>query len=369
MGTDSRSTHSDPVGRYVAGCVERGSMPGAVWSVESGDRTPSRGAVGVTVLGPEREPVTEDTPFDLASLTKPLATAVLLVLLEQAGDLDLESPASAYLPELAGSPCGPRSLLELATHTAGLPAWVPLYLEAADLDGYVESIARRPAATAPGQTLYSDLGYILLGAVLQRVTRCDLDALFETRVARPLGLGRIGFARRPGAFRDAAATERGNAFERTLAGDAGKGFSWRREIPRGEVHDANAHGLGGVAGHAGLFGTVEDVARLCRAFSSPDALGLGDRARGRLLLPGPGSAGRTVGMVAAAHSESAKGVLPAGAPGHTGFTGTSVWLEPTSGAVFVLLTNRVHPRVPESGFQPVRRGFHEAAFRLAANPL
>ncbi len=342
-------------------------MPGASWWVGQGPRAISHGAVGQSALEPGAAPVEEETPFDLASLTKALVTAPLLVMLEREGRLDLDAPLGSLVPELADSACASCSLLSVAAHTAGLPAWWPLYLQASTMEGYLEQIGRRPRAVAQGETLYSDLGYIALGAVIGRVTGRSLDQLFRERVAEPLGLSRTGFPGGRQEFSDAASTERGNSYERAMAGERGASFAWREEIPRGEVHDANAHGLGGVAAHAGLFGTASEVARIVRELLKPGDLALDDDARRRLLRVVPPSRGRTVGMVVAAQAGSARGILPADAPGHTGFTGTSLWLDPASDRHFVLLTNRVHPRVPPSSFRPLRREFHRLALRQCSS--
>jgi CubicO group peptidase (beta-lactamase class C family) len=359
----SASGADDPRRRFLAARIAEGRMPGASWWVGEHGRATSRGAVGSAVAGRRADPVRERTPFDLASLTKPLATATLLVLAEQEGELDLDASLGEVLEEAGRSPLASRSLLSLATHTAGLPAWAPLFLRASSLSGYVAEILRLPPAVPAGRTLYSDLGYILLGAVLERRTGRGLDALFAERIARPVGLVRTGFAGTGRDFSDAAATERGNLYERDLAGTEGEGRRWRDEIPRGQVHDANAHGLGGVAGHAGLFGTADEVARLAGELLRPSALTLGERARNRMLRVAPPSEGRTVGMVTAAWASSARGVWPDDGPGHTGFTGTSLWLDPGSGRCCVLLTNRIHPRVPERDFRPLRRAFHRLAIR------
>jgi CubicO group peptidase (beta-lactamase class C family) len=212
---------------------------------------------------------------------------------------------------------------------------------------------------------YSDLGYILLGATLERAGGRSLPRLFAETVARPLGLTHTRYAGSSPPLDGAAATERGNAYERGLAGERGRNFAWRTHVLRGEVHDANAARLGGAAGHAGLFGTAEEVARLAREILEPRSLRLGEPARRRLLDPSAG--GRTVGFVTAATSSAARGILPPVAPGHTGFTGTSLWLDPDRGRLFVLLTNRVHPEVGPRDFQLVRRAFHRTALRRSAS--
>ncbi len=340
-------------------------MPGASWWVGQGGRAISHGAVGLTALEPGAAPVGEATPFDLASLTKPLVTAVLLVMLEREGRLDLAAPLGSLMPEMADSAYSSCSLLSVASHSAGFPAWWPLYLQSSAMAGYLEQIAGRPPAVA--ETLYSDLGYIVLGAVIERVTGRGLDRLFRERVAEPLGLARTGFPSPARDFSDAAATERGNSYERAMAGEKGSRFAWRDEIPRGEVHDANAHGLGGVAAHAGLFGTASEVARIMRELLRPGELALDRDARRRLLQIVPSSRGRTVGMVVAAHASSARGILADVCLGHTGFTGTSLWLDPALDRHYVLLTNRVHPRVSRREFRWLRRGFHRLALRRCSS--
>jgi CubicO group peptidase (beta-lactamase class C family) len=360
---------SSLIERFLAARVAEGWTPGAAWWVARGGRTVESGALGHATTLPGLEPLSENTPFDLASLTKPLATATLLVLAEQDGLLDLERPVGEFLDELSGSPWQGTTLLDLATHTSGLPAWKPLCAEADSAEGYLRAIADTPRAVSAGTTVYSDLGYILLGETLARVSNEPLAELFHRRIAEPLGLKRTGFAEDPASFADAAATEQGNRYERDLAGSAGERFAWRETLIRGVVHDANAYGLGGVAGHAGLFAPIEELARLGGELLRPRRLALGARARDRLLGVVPNRGGRTVGFVAARRSTAAEGILPGGSPGHTGFTGTSIWLDPSRDLLFVLLANRVHPVVSRRNFQLVRRGFHRLALGAASQAV
>ena len=334
-------------------------MPAAQWWVGGPDGPASTGALGGEV--------TEGTPFDLASLTKPLVTSLLAILLEREGRLPLASTLGSLFPELRATPYGPATLRDVACHRAGFPAWRALYLEGVTREDYVRAIAGTPPDVASGTTLYSDLGYLLLGFAVERAGGAALDRLFEERVARPLGLSRCGFPGRSDRFRDAAPTERGNAYERHLASAEDDDPRFRRDLIRGTVHDGNAWGLGGVAGHAGLFGTATDVARIALAILEPPRFG---RPRGvfeAMLAPPAGNGGRTLGFLTAASTESVRGILAADAVGHFGFTGTSLWIEPRALRVYVLLTNRVHPAVPTADFVPTRRAFHAAAASLLAS--
>lgn len=355
----------DPLGAFLGAEVGRGAMPGAAWWVGDARGAIAAGVIGHAVIRPDVEPLVKDTPFDLASLTKPLATALLATILDREGRLGLETPMGEIFPGLRESSFGAATLRDAAAHRAGLPAWVALYVAETTREGYVKAIAASERQGATGETLYSDLGYILLGFAVEKAAGAPLDRLFAERIARPLNLARCGFAGRSGLFADAAATERGTAHERALAGPSARGDRFRSEIPRGEVHDGNAWGLGGVAGHAGLFGTAADVAAIALAILDPTRIGLDPGALDPMLRPveeGPGI--RTVGFIRAIDTESVRGVLPDDAVGHWGFTGTSLWIDVTRPRVYVLLTHRVHPRVPQDPFTATRRGFHSLAADL-----
>ena len=335
-------------------------MPGAVWWVADRQRTIDCGAAGNVSYDADAAAVTLDTVWDLASLTKPLVTATLLAQMEQQGTWQLDQPLTRWLPELDGSAYATATLLQTAQHAARFPAWRPLYTRAAGQDATLQAIAETEPLPM-GETRYSDLGYLCLGWAIERCLGDALDHAFEQRIASPLALDRLGFATRIDASA-AAPTEVGNGFERRLA--EGVTFDrWREALIQGEVHDGNAFALGGVAGHAGLFGVAAQVAELALELIEPRHFNWGDATRDRWLRAGRD--GRTVGWVYASHSEAARGVLPDDAPGHVGFTGTSVWMEPRRNRVYVLLTNRVHPKVEEASFQPVRAKFHRIATTLA----
>ena len=350
--------------------IAAGHFPGAAYLIGEQQRVIAEGAVGDAVVQPQRLPARLGTIYDLASLTKPLATALVAVRLQGEGVLGLEDRLDRHLPEWR--PDDRRAaltLLDLLTHRSGLPAWDPLYLYARDEPGRVSRIAQLPLAHAPLEgVLYSDLNYILVGFALQRAAGEPLDRLFERLVRTPAGGGELLF--RPGtACRErVAATEDGNERERRMAGAAGDGYNgWRRGIIWGTVHDNNSFTLQGVAGHAGLFGTARAVHSVAREFLpggkgllSPEeqALFAHDFTRGL-------QQARGVGFQLAPTQGSAAGTaLSPRAFGHSGFTGTSLWIDPDAGRIHVLLTNRVHPRVLDLDMNGVRRQFHALAARL-----
>ena len=358
------SAAGERLGRMVADEVRRGAMPGATWWVGDAGGPAASGGFGHAALEPAAFALTLDTPFDLASLTKLLATAPLALMLERDGRLNLDATLASVFPALGSLAVGSATLRDAAAHRAGLPAWAPLYLAGATQDAYIEAIAAESRDAVPGATLYSDLGYVLLGFAVERAAGRTLDRLFEERIARPLGLPRCGFAKGTSAFPDAAATEHRRAFEQAKA-DGARCDRVLRSVPRGQVHDGNAWGLGGVAGHAGLFGTAAEVAAIAVALLDPVRLGLAPGDLVTMLEPVAGGDGsRTFGGLLAKDSDSVRGVLPDDAVGHWGFTGTSVWIDAARPRVYVLLTNRVHPEVPAEPFTSTRRAFHALASTL-----
>jgi len=305
-------------------------------------------------------------------------TAPLALLLARRGGLDLRAPLTELFPEFRGGLRAAATLEDCLDHSAGFPAWRPLPVllrHPADLLSWLGAL---PEGSGPCvSTEYSDLGYILAGLAIERAAGLSLDAAFGREIAGPLGISDLLFRPAPDFLARTAPTEAaGNAYERKLAeGQLGAeaGGRYRAGPLRGEVNDGNTHFLGGVSGAAGLFGTATAVARLAREFLGGDAADCSrSGARGlfrppeRTLLrterPNRTGSGRGLGFeLATAAGASAGPALSSRAFGHTGFTGTSLWLDPEDDSIFVLLTNRIHPAVPEAPFHPVRREFHEAA--------
>jgi CubicO group peptidase (beta-lactamase class C family) len=251
------------------------------------------------------------------------------MLLVDEGRLDLDAPVQRYLPEFAGPNKDRVTIRHLLTHSSGLPAWRPLWREAHDRESALALVDTTPLDTIPGtRFVYSDLGAITLMQVVERITGERIDRSLERRVFVPLGMTATRYLP-PSSWRDRIApTENDTAF--------------RHRVLRGEVHDENAGRMGGVSGHAGLFSDAPDLARfaewLLEQRRAKTEVQLFTR---RQDLP-PGSS-RALGWDTPSQPSSAGTKLSAQAFGHTGFTGTSIWIDPERDLFIILLTNRVHP--------------------------
>ncbi len=342
----------EEIRRLIEAAIDERVTPGAALALVRGD-----GGVQTWTAGRQRydgPPVGAETRYDLASLTKVTATLPSLLRLASEGELSFDDPVGRFFstagwfqtPSLADVP-----LRALLSHSSGLPAWRPLFAQLNDRRTALAAVLNTPLEQ-PGEVVYSDLGFMLLGAVVERVTHQRLDAFANEQVFEPLGMHHTRFGPLHGV--PVAATE-----------DDG----WRDRLLEGEVHDENATVWEGVAGHAGLFGPVGDLARYALAWLQGDPR-LGDaellRACGReAAVSGDGALRRGLGWTLAG-SGSFAGAGASGF-GHTGFTGTSLWIEPERGVAVVLLTNRVHPRRGSAeGVHRLRVAVHEAVRSMGA---
>jgi CubicO group peptidase (beta-lactamase class C family) len=285
-----------------------------------------------------------ETIYDLASLTKVLVTVPLILQGAAEGRLRLDDPVAAHLPEMDAPAITVRHLL---SHTSGLPAWVPFYLEVAGYDAVIARAARTLPTAPPGtQVIYSDLGFILLGEVARRALGAPLDVLARQRIFDPLGMRDTTY--RPDArLRDRIApTEDGTAIEQGMAGTAGRRHTWRRYLIWGEVHDSNAHAMEGVSGHAGLFGTADDLMAYARLWLAGGRTPQGEVLRADLVREAttgqPPEHVRGLGWAVTGPHGWWGDSLSASAFGHTGFTGTSMVIDPDHDLAIVLLTNAIH---------------------------
>jgi CubicO group peptidase (beta-lactamase class C family) len=290
--------------------------------------------------------MTADTLFDLASLTKVVATLPAVLCLASAGIVSLADPVGRFLSRLKDPPWDQVTLLTLLTHTAGLAATRPAYRTLAGRDAIVAAIARDGLVCRPGTRVeYSDLGYILLGEVVRQASGQELSQFVNETVFRPLGMTGARFS--PGEIAGpVAATE-------VVDGHALKGV----------VHDENARAMGGVAGHAGLFASLADLVRYLQEWTSmAGALWSPWVKTASLRCYTEGLNGRrALGWVAPGDPHDAFGDFwPLSTRGHTGFTGTSAQFDWVSGVWAILLTNRVHFG-RQININPLRRAFHNVA--------
>lgn len=356
-------TAAAAVGELIERAVRAGRAPGVVagW-LRSGDVDPVVVAAGAADLGPPVRKVAAEVWFDLASLTKPLVVAPLATVLVRNGALSLETRVGETLPGLSGSALGARRVRHLLTHTSGLPAWAPLYALASSPESrdVVAALAGLPVAEVGRRVVYSCPGFILLGLVLEHVTGTPLDQLASRLLLGPLGLAdEIGY--RPSGRRPLAAGAFEPAAERRLLVERGLDPEAVPSTGPGLPDDGNARFLGGVAGNAGLFGTVRGVLELAEALTVPGRL-LGAEEielSVRNHTPGLGQARGLGWQLAATPGCSAGPALDPSACGHTGFTGTSLWVDPTRRLSLVLLANRVHPAHRDIDLHPLRRRFHQ----------
>jgi uncharacterized protein YbbC (DUF1343 family)/CubicO group peptidase (beta-lactamase class C family) len=335
----------------VAESINKHELPGAVVLVARRGRVVWRKAYGSRAVLPEREAMTSDTIFDLASLTKVVATATSIMKLVERGQIRLSDPVTLYLPELKSESRDRITIEQLLTHRAG---YAPDFDLNEKWTGYDEAMKRlmiEPLRNPPDtRFVYSDIGFIALGEVVHRVSGLTLDEFARRNIFEPLGMRDTGFRPRAGLAPRIAPTETRASAGSYLGGVADKTAEGKLWL-RGQVHDPTSFRMGGVAGHAGLFSTADDLAIYCQMILN------GGQYNGvRILSP------MSVAMMTKPHAVSEDGgarglgwdiatsfssnrgdLFPLGSFGHTGFTGTSFWIDPASETFVVFLSNRVHP--------------------------
>jgi CubicO group peptidase (beta-lactamase class C family) len=332
--------------------LAEGAAPGASLAVGRYGRLVHLRGYGTLDYSASTQPVTPTSLYDLASLTKVVATTTSAMILEEAGRLDLDRTVASYVPELKAPDKATITVRMLLTHSGGFEAYAPLYQTLRGRAEYLAAINDRPLAYPPGtRALYSDWDMVLLQAVLERITGTALDQYVEGHITRQLGMSDTRF--NP----DTTDLE----LRKRIAPTA---YSEIRGQLQGVVHDGNAWALGGVSGHAGLFSTARDLAVFAQMLL--DGGSYGDV---RLLAPqtvarwtarqGPG-ASRALGWDTPAPNSSAGRYFSPRSFGHTGFTGTSMWIDPERGIFVVLLMNRVTSRGEGTRHVQLRRDIADA---------
>ena len=359
--------------------VDGGVFPGAQLAVRLRGELVCVVTAGRLSSEPPGLPVQATTIYDLASLTKPLVTVTSVLLLIQRAKVALEDPVQEVLAELHGAPIGQATVRDLLTHRSGLPGWRPFYkqLDARDMvsglpggdqpakQHVLEMIRDEPLIYVRGErSLYSDLGFMLLGFLVERLSGMALDLWCEEAIVRPLQADPMMF--RPTAGR-AQSDVVGPIVDVSRIAPSEQD-EWRNRLLRGEVHDENAAAMGGVAGHAGLFGTAESVLAVSGAWLR------GYYGRESILER------ELVGQFTARHESAARSSWALGwdtpsAPsssgssfsersfGHLGYTGTSLWIDPSCELEVVLLSNRVHPSRRNEKIKTFRPLIHDLVYR------
>src|SRR5258708_2586089 len=332
--------------------IEKHELPGAVVLVARHGRVVWRKAYGARAVEHQREAMTTNTIFDLASLTKILATATSIMILVERGEVRLADPVVKFIPEMKGDGRDAITIEQLLAHTAGFAPDFDLKDRWSGYDEAMKRLYREPLRTQPGaRFVYSDINYIALGEVVHRVSGMTVDEFARQNIYVPLGMRDTGFRPDAKLVTRIAPTEKRRG-QMNYLGDTGanagtEGDQWLR----GQVHDPTSFRMGGVAGHAGLFSTADDLAIYCQMMLNGGAyngarilspLSIATMTRPRAVSEN--GAARGLGWDIATSFSANKGdLLPLGSFGHTGFTGTSIWIDPASDFFVVFLSNRVHP--------------------------
>ena len=337
--------------------IESGVTPGAAIAVGRHGRLVHLSGRGRTDWNPASPEVTPATIYDLASLTKVIATTTLAMMLEEEGSLDLDAPLGRYLFELADTVKAALTPRLLLTHRAGLPAWASLWQEHQGREAFLQAIDELELVSPPGtETVYSDLGIILLQLAIERLGVASLDVLARERIFAPLGMEDTGFSPPAGMRSRIAPTEHD---------------SIRGGLVHGVVHDENAFALGGVAGHAGLFGSARDLAVFSQMLLQGGSYGNVHIAKpasvARWTAPREHGSSRALGWDTPSGRSSAGKHFSPWSFGHTGFTGTSLWMDPARDVFVVLLTNRVNPTREQRGHIALRRDVADAVQNAILN--
>ncbi|MGE0640456.1 MAG: glycoside hydrolase family 3 N-terminal domain-containing protein [Thermoanaerobaculia bacterium] len=342
--------------RVIERFVDAHAFPGAVIAVGRHGKLAHLRAFGRLTYDDDAPAARTDTIYDMASVTKVVVTTTLVMMMVDEGRLDLDAPVQSFLPGFVGRDKERVTVRHLLTHSSGIDWWAPLYRELHGKEEYLRRIEAMELVSEPGtKTMYSDLGILLLGEIVERVSGRTLDALAGERIFAPLGMTRTGYRPAASLVPEIAPTE--------IVAERGG-------LVHGVVHDENAAGLDGVAPHAGLFSTAPDLARFAQMLLWH---GVYDHHRfvkratlDEFTRPAnlPEGSSRGLGWDTKSPTGSSAGILfSPDSFGHTGFTGTSIWIDPTRDLFVVLLTNRVHPTRDNHLIREARPAIHDAVVR------
>ncbi|MEP6945587.1 MAG: serine hydrolase domain-containing protein [Acidobacteriota bacterium] len=368
---------SESVTELLSQRIAAGDFPSAVYLVAEEGEIVLHEALGNAVVEPEVIAAAPDTIYDMASVTKVLVTGLLTAMLIETGEISLDDRVADLVAEFDGDGKHQVTVTELLTHTSRLPAWLPLYLSVDDPSDVIAAIGQTPLNADQPAVTYSDLNFIVLGKIIERLAGQALDAA-AAMIFDSLGLKDTCFCPPVTLRPRIAASEHGNMFERETCREqfpalyAARPYEFRTETIWGEVHDGNAHFTEGVSGHAGLFSTAIEIFEIAKqflpgtsTFVSPEL----SKLFRTNFTKGKNEHRSLAFQLASTLDSTASTAMSPSSFGHLGFTGTSLWIDPVRERIFVLLTNRTHHRtLPFENINAVRRRFHELAIaHLNAN--
>jgi CubicO group peptidase (beta-lactamase class C family) len=357
------------ISEFLQSRIDENDFPSAVYLVAERDEVVFQDALGLAIVSPLKSEAKPTTIYDLASLTKVLVTGLLTAQLIEKGAINLSDKISKYFGEFATGEKREITIQNLLTHSSGFVNWKPFYLMTNDKSEIPNLIASEPLANPISSTVvYSDLNFILLGLLLEKLCGIPLDELAKAAIFEPLKL-RNAFFNPPRSRRDEfAASEFGNYHEKNVCLELGYDVSahdWRDYQICGEVHDGNCWFMDGVSGHAGLFSNAEETFKIAQQFLARESVLLKPETCALFrtnFTPGLNEARSIAFQLAETKDSTASLALSKDSFGHLGFTGTSLWIEPETERIFILLTNRTHSHeLPFVLINSVRRKFHELA--------
>lgn len=363
--------HCREVSDFLESRIAAGDFPSAVYLVAEQEKIIFQDALGLAVVDPQCIKAKTETIYDLASLTKVLVTGLLCAKLIEAGEIKLSDKIARYISGFDRADKREITIENLLTHTSGFAAWKPFYLITNSESEIIKIIAAEPPENRLNSKVnYSDLNFLTLGFLLEKIYGLRLDEIAREEIFAPLNLQNTFYNPPAELKRKIAASEKGNEFEKKTCLEMGyaeqmASFVFRDHVIWGEVHDGNCYFMNGVAGHAGLFSNAAEVCKIARQFLPNQT---------QLLLPetcglfcqnftkGLNEARSIAFQLAETPDSTASKALSCKSFGHLGFTGTSLWIEPQSERIFILLTNRTHAHQPPFvNLNSVRRKFHELA--------
>ncbi|MGB7203805.1 MAG: serine hydrolase domain-containing protein [Pyrinomonadaceae bacterium] len=374
---------NEQINYFLQERIDAGDFPSAVYLVAEKGEIVFTDALEFAVVEPERIPARLDTIYDLASVTKVVASGLVAAKLYENGKLELDERLGTYLPEFVTDDKRAITIKNLLVHASGLSGWLPTYLLAENPNDVIATLANIPLEyQTAGKVVYSDPNFIVLGALIKKIVDMSLDELCREMIFQPLCLRDTCFNPTETLRKRIAASEKGNEYEKQLcveqgymnpvaiptSRDSDSNSAFRNYQIWGEVHDNNAYFVGGVAGHAGLFSTAQEVFNIAQQFLpkytqllKPETCELF-----RTNLTPDMNEDRSFAFQLASTKDSTAGAkMSPTSFGHNGFTGTSLWIDPTRERVFILLTNRTHNHVlPFVNINSVRRKFHDIAIDL-----